>query len=292
VFEGFRQQRISTGGAEINLRIAGEGPPVLLLHGFPQTHAMWHEVAPRLARGHTVVCADLRGYGDSSNPPGGADHVGYSKRTMAADQVDVMSALGFERFAVVGHDRGARVAHRLAFDHAERVTRLALLDIVPTYEMFRAANQAMATAYYHWFFLIQPDGLPERMIGLDPDFFLRECLRRWSAGRDDFFAREAVAEYIRCFRDPGNVHSACEDYRAGASIDLLHDEVDIGRVSDIPLLVAWGVNGRLAALFDVEAVWRVRFSNVRARPLPCGHFLAEELPDATAAELLAFLDEA
>ncbi len=292
MFDGFRQERIATEGAEINVRIGGKGPPVLLLHGFPQTHAMWHAVAPRLARGFTVVCPDLRGYGDSSNPPGGDDHRGYSKRAMANDQVEVMATLGFDRFAVVGHDRGARVAHRLALDHEGRVRRLALLDIVPTHEMFRAADQRIATAYFHWFFLIQPDGLPERMIGLDPDYFLRECLRRWSAGRDDFFSREAVAEYIRCFRDPGNVHSACEDYRAGASIDLLHDEADLARVSDSSLLVAWGADGRLAALFDVEALWRVRFSNVRARPLPCGHFLAEELPDETAAELLAFLDEA
>lgn len=292
MFERFRQERLATAGAEISVRIGGEGPPVLLLHGFPQTHAMWHAVAPRLARRFTVVCPDLRGYGDSSNPPGGDDHSGYSKRAMANDQVEVMAALGFERFAVVGHDRGARVAHRLALDHEARVTRLALLDIVPTYEVFGATDQAVATAYFHWFFLIQPDGLPERMIGLDPDYFLRECLRRWSAGRDDFFSREAVSEYIRCFRDPGNVYSACEDYRAGASIDLVHDEADLGRVSDVPLLVAWGVDGRLAALFDVPALWGVRFSNVCARPLPCGHFLAEELPDETAAALLSFLDEA
>ncbi|MFN8185525.1 MAG: alpha/beta hydrolase [Gaiellales bacterium] len=290
MFEGFRQERITTAGAEINLRIGGTGPPVLLLHGFPQTHAMWHEVGPRLARRHTVVCPDLRGYGDSSNPPGGDDHAGYSKRAMAADQIEVMAALGFERFAVVGHDRGARVAHRLALDHAERLTRVALLDIVPTWEMFRSVSQAMATSYYHWFFLIQPDGLPERMIGLDPDFFLRECLRRWSAGRDGFFSREAVAEYIRCFRDPGNVHSACEDYRAGASIDLEHDEPDLGKVSELPLLVLWGAHGRLAALFDVPGVWGARFPNVQARSLPCGHFLVEERPDETTAELRSFLD--
>jgi haloacetate dehalogenase len=291
VFEGFSEQRIRTKDAEINVCVGGSGPPVLLLHGYPQTHAMWHLVAPRLAGRFTVVAADLRGYGDSSKPPGDADHARYSKRTLAADQVEVMGSLGFERFAVVGHDRGARVAHRLAFDHPGCVTRLVILDIVPTWAVFEATNQDIATSTYHWFFLIQPDGLPERLIGNDAEYYLRECLRRWSAGRDDFFAPEAIAEYVRCYSDPAAIHASCEDYRAGASIDLVHDEADLGRTMDIPLLVLWGGKGKLNTLFDVVGVWATRFPDVRGRALPCGHFLPEELPDETTAELLAFLVE-
>jgi haloacetate dehalogenase len=291
VFEGFSEQRVGTGDAEINVRVGGSGPPVLLLHGYPQTHAMWHLVAPRLAERFTVVAADLRGYGDSSKPAGETDHGAYSKRALAADQVAVMESLGFERFAVVGHDRGARVAHRLAFDHAERVTRLVILDIVPTREVFAATNQDIATSTYHWFFLIQPDGLPERLIGNDAEYYLRECLKRWSAGRDDFFAAEVVAEYVRCFSDPAAIHASCEDYRAGASIDLVHDEADVGRTLEIPLLVLWGAKGKLNTLFDVVGVWGARFPDVRGRALPCGHFLPEELPEQTAAEILAFLGE-
>jgi haloacetate dehalogenase len=289
VFEGFTRKRVETSGAEINLIEGGSGPPLLLLHGYPQTHAMWHKVTPRLAERFTVVATDLRGYGDSSKPAEGENHEGYSKRAMAQDHVEVMEALGFERFALVGHDRGARVAHRLAFDHAERVTRLALLDIVPTYEVFQATNKEIASSTYHWFFLIQPDGLPERLIGADPEYFLRECLRRWSAGEDAFFDPLAVAEYVRAFSDPATIHASCEDYRAGASIDLAHDEADLGRTVDCPLLVLWGGKGKLTTLFDVLAVWGKRFPDVRGKPLPCGHFLPEELPEETAAELLAFL---
>jgi haloacetate dehalogenase len=250
---------------------------------------MWHRIAPRLAERFTVVAADLRGYGDSSKPPGDPDHATYSKRAMAADQVEVMEALGFDRFALVGHDRGARVAHRLAFDHPGRVTRLALLDIVPTWEVFKATNQEIATSTFHWFFLIQPDGLPERMIGAEPEHFLGRMLGRWSAGA--YFDPEAVAEYERCFRDPAAIHATCEDYRAGASIDLAHDEADLGRTVDVPLLVLWGAKGHLVPLFDVLGVWGARFPDVRGRALPCGHFLAEELPDETLAELLPFLGE-
>jgi haloacetate dehalogenase len=291
VFEGFSIQRVETSGAAINLRVGGSGPPVLLLHGYPQTHAMWHLVAPRLAERFTVVAPDLRGYGDSSKPRGDDEHVTYSKRELAADQVEVMTSLGFERFAVVGHDRGGRVAHRLALDHADRVTRLAILDIVPTWEVFAATNQEIATSTYHWFFLIQPEGLPERLVGNDAEYYLRECLRRWSAGRDDFFAPEAVAAYVRCFSNPAAIHASCEDYRAGASIDLAHDEADLGRMLDIPLLVLWGGKGKLTTLFDVLGVWGARFPDVRGKPLPCGHFIPEELPDETTAELLGFLGE-
>lgn len=288
MFEGFARKRVHTGEVEIDLLRGGSGPPVLLLHGYPQTRAMWHLVAPRLAERFTVVAPDLRGYGDSSKPPAGPEHLEYSKRAMAADQVMLMTEFGFDRFAVVGHDRGGRVAHRLALDHPERVTRLVVLDIVPTHAVFRSTNKELALSTYHWFFLSQPFDLPERLIGGGPSFFLRWHLRSWTGGRDEFFAPEALAEYERCFADPACIHATCEDYRAGASIDLEHDESDLDRKLSCPLLVLWG-EGRLDRHFDVLALWRERAEDVRGRPLPGGHFLAEELPDETAAELLAFL---
>lgn len=291
LFPGFAAHRIRTEDAEINLVVGGSGPPVLLLHGYPQTHAMWHRVAPGLAQRLTVVACDLRGYGDSSKPPGDPEHSRYSKRELAQDQVEVMAALGFERFALVGHDRGARVAHRLALDHPERVARLALLDIVPTLTLFAATNKDIALATYHWFFLSQPYDLPERLIGGEPVFFLHWHLRSWSGGDDSFFDSRAVAEYERCFGDPRTIHATCEDYRAGASTDLRHDEADLERKLECPLLVLWGERERGKAFYDVLGVWRERASDVRGHSLSCGHFLAEELPDETAAELLAFLGE-
>ncbi len=289
MLEGFEARRIKTTGATINLAIAGGGPPVLLLHGYPQTHAMWHKIAPELARDCTVVAADLRGYGDSDKPPGDADHLAYSKRVMARDQVEVMQALGHERFAVVGHDRGARVAHRMALDHPDKVSRLALLDIAPTLTMYRTTNEAFARAYYHWFFLIQPYDLPERLIGNDPDFYLEKKIGAWSR-KEGCFTPEALAEYKRCFRDPAAIHASCEDYRAAASIDLAHDEAETDRKVECPVLVLWGARGVIEANYDVLAVWRDKARDVRGRALPCGHFLAEEAPGETLAELRAFLD--
>ena len=288
MLEGFEQLRIKTGGAEINLRRGGEGPPLLLLHGYPQTHVMWHKIAPRLAERFTVVLPDLRGYGDSAKPPGGEGHAAYSKRAMARDQAEVMDALGFEKFAVVGHDRGARVTHRLCLDHPERVTKAAVLDIAPTLTMYEGADMAFATAYYHWFFLIQPYDLPERLIGGDPDFYLEKKIGAWSriAG---CFDPEAVAEYKRCFRDPDTIHATCEDYRAAAGIDLEHDRADPDRGIACPLLVLWGAKGAIERSYDVLAVWRERAAEVSGRALPCGHFLPEEAPEETLAELLAFL---
>lgn len=286
---GFDVRDVETSGARVHLALAGDGPPVLLLHGHPQTHLTWYRVAPRLvAAGHTVVAADLRGYGDSAKPPGGGDHADYSKRAMAQDQVEAMRALGFERFAVVGHDRGGRVAHRMALDHPEAVTRLAVLDIAPTATMYARTDKEFATRYFWWFFLIQPYDLPERLIGSDPEYFLRRHL----SGQVEVAgaANEAVLrEYLRCYRDPATIHAICEDYRAAAGIDLEHDAADAGRKVAAPLLALWGARGTVGALYDVLATWREKALDVRGRALDCGHTLQEERPRETAAELIAFL---
>ena len=288
MFEGFEHVRVETEGATINAVRGGEGPPLLLLHGYPQTHTMWHLVVPRLAESFTVVATDLRGYGDSSKPLGGPDHAGYSMRAMAADQVEAMQALGFGSFAVAGHDWGGRVARRLVLDYPERVTKLAVLDIVPTHLVFTTVDKEFATAYYHWFFLIQPYDLPERLIGADPDYFLRKKLGGWGTGID-LFAPEACAEYERCFRDPKTIHASCEDYRAAATIDLVHDEADLNRKVECPLLVLWGEKGVVERLYDVLEVWSEYAADVRGKALPAGHYLAEEKPKETAEELISFL---
>ncbi len=273
----FNQKNIQTDNARIHLRIGGDGPPLLLLHGYPQSHFMWHLTAPQLSRHFTVICPDLRGYGDSSKPPGLNDHSNYSKRVMAMDLVQVMSKLGYERFSVAGHDRGGRVAHRMALDHPEKIVRMAVLDIAPTLTMFNATNQAFATGYYHWFFLIQPDGLPEHMIGLDPDYYLREKLKRWSA--DGFiFDPEAIAEYSRCFQNPDTIHASCEDYRAAATLDLKHDLENPDHKISCPLLVLWGKRGFIERNFDVLKCWQEKALKIEGHSLECGHFLAEEKP--------------
>lgn len=289
MFEGFERVRVETTGADINAVRGGEGPPVLLLHGYPQTLATWHLVAPLLAESFTVVATDLRGYGDSSKPEGGDDHAGYSKRAMAVDQLEIMQAFGFDSFAVAGHDRGGRVAHRMALDYPEVVTKLAVLDIVPTHYVFATANKELATAYYHWFFLIQPYDLPERLIGADPDYFLSKTLGGWGTGAD-VFTSEAYAEYKRCFRDPKTIHASCEDYRAAATIDLEHDEVTRDHRVECPLLALWGQRGVVERLYDVLETWRGYADDVRGRALACGHYLAEERPGETANELISFLE--
>jgi haloacetate dehalogenase len=287
MFEGFADERIDVGeGVTIRARVAGEGPPVLLLHGYPETHACWHRVAPRLvAAGFTVVAADLRGYGDSSKPVSAADHSTYSKRAMAADQVAAMRALGFPRFRVAGHDRGGRVAHRMALDHPEGVERLVVLDIAPTATMYARTDRAFATGYYHWFFLIQPAPLPERMIGADPAFYLRAKI---GAEENRFLAPEALAEYLRCFADPAAIAASCEDYRAAASIDLEHDAADEGRRVAAPLLALWGERGLVGRSYDVLATWREKAAEVQGHALPTGHYLPEEAPEAVADALAAF----
>ncbi len=290
MFEGLAARRLATSGTEIFARTGGEGPPLLLLHGYPQTHAIWHRVAPALAGRFAVVCADLRGYGDSGKPASDPRHLAYSKRSMAADMVEVMAALGHERFMVAGHDRGGRVVHRMCLDHPGRVLRAAVLDIVPTRTIFRSTNQAIATGYYHWFYLAQKEPLPERMIGADPLFYLRQKLGHWSGAKDTGWAApEALAEYERCFADPAVIHASCEDYRAAATVDLEHDEADLDRKIACPLLALWGEKGLMHANFDVLATWREKASGpVEGRPLPCGHYLPEEQPEATLDELVRF----
>jgi haloacetate dehalogenase len=287
LFPGFESRRLATQGAEINFVVGGSGPPLLLLHGYPQTHALWHKVARELAENYTVVCSDLRGYGDSSKPEGGAEHINYSKRAMAADQVALMRALGFKRFRLVGHDRGGRVAHRLCLDHRDAVERVVMLDISPTRTMYGRTDKAFATAYYHWFFLIQPFDLPERLIGADPVYYLRKKISGWSASLAHFDPR-ALAEYERCFSNHATIHATCEDYRAAAAIDLVHDGADAQTKIACPLLALWGAKGVVGRLFNPIDDWKEVASDVRGKSLDCGHYLAEEAPQETLAEILPF----
>ena len=286
----FVTERIPCGYVSLFVRHNGAKgrSPLLLLHGFPQTHAMWHKVAPLLGDHFHLVMPDLRGYGHSDKPAGSPDHARYSKRAMAEDLVELMEGLGHNHFAVAGHDRGGRVAHRLCLDHAERITRACVMDIVPTHTVFKLTDQAMATAYYHWFFLIQPAPLPERLIGHEAEFFLRSCLHKWSAGNDTAFDAEAVREYVECYSRPETIHATCEDYRAAASIDLEHDEADLELQVACPLLVLWGSRGFVHRNYDVLALWREKAAQVTGEPLDCGHFLPEERPREVAERLLQF----
>ena len=290
MFEGFETRQIETIGTTINLVTGGSGPPLLLLHGYPQSHVMWHKIAPRLAQDFTVVAPDLRGYGDSGKPVGDPDHMNYSKRVMAQDQVDVMEALGFDQFLLVGHDRGARVSHRLTKDHPQRVQKLATLDIIPTRTMFQIVNQEMATNTYHWFFLIQPFDFPERVIGADADYFIRRGFER-TKDSTQVFPPEALEEYVRCFCDPAAIHGTCEDYRAGASIDLVHDEADFDNKVSCPMLAMWSETGYVGRSQDVLGVWKDYATNVRGQSFTCGHYMAEEQPDEIYAAIKAFLLE-
>lgn len=291
MFEAFRPLTLSLDGVDIHAVIGGDGPPVLLLHGHPQTHAIWHRTAPELARHRTVVAADLRGYGDSAKPPGLPDHSNYSKRTMAQDQVALMRALGFERFDVIGHDRGGRVAARMALDHPQAVRKLVTLDIAPTLAMYEQTSFDFARAYFHWFFLIQPAPFPETLIRADPEQYLRRTMGTRSAGMTPF-APEAFAEYLRCLSEPGAAHSLCEDYRASATIDLEHDRADrdAGHKIACEFLALWGADGVVARCFDPLAEWRRVAQNVQGRALPCGHYIPEEAPDALLATVLPFLE--
>lgn len=284
LFPGFSSSRIAVDGAEIFLRHRGSGPPLLLLHGYPQTHAIWHQVAPALSKDFTVVVADLRGYGDSSKPSGDD---AYSKRVMARDQVQVMKALGFEIFFVAGHDRGARVTYRMALDHPDHVLKAAVLDIVPTQIVFDTVNKQVATDYFHWYFLIQPNGLPERLIGGDPEFFLRCVLNSWADDRRAFDPK-AFAEYNRCMSNPETIRAMCDDFRASASVDLVHEREDSGRPLDAPFLVLWGSQGPMSRSYDVLSTWKGKARILHGKGLECGHFLPEEAPDATVDALRTF----
>ncbi|MGE5866362.1 MAG: alpha/beta fold hydrolase [Rhizobacter sp.] len=293
-FDGFEAGVHAVNGQRIFARVGGrvDGPPLLLLHGFPQTHAIWHRVAQRLADRHRLVMPDLRGYGDSSKPEGGPDHAEYSKRAMAQDMVALMQSLGHPRFALCGHDRGGRVAHRLALDHPDAVQALALVDIAPTLDMYEATDMAFARAYYHWFHLIQPEPLPERMIGGDPLGYLHWKLGGWGAGGLAHVEPQALADFERCFADPAAIHATCEDYRASAGIDLVHDRASraAGEKIACEVLLLWGERGVVHRLFDPMALWQAQCSAaVRGEALPAGHFIPEEVPDRVADALAAFL---
>jgi haloacetate dehalogenase len=289
-FAGFRQQTITTSGARINTLVAGNGPPLLLLHGHPQTHVAWWKVAPKLAETFTVVLTDLRGYGDSSKPDGGIDHINYSKRSMGLDQIEVMRALGHSQFQAVGHDRGARVLHRMALDYPDAVTRVVTLDIAPTDLMYAHTNEAFATKYFWWFFHIQAAPLPERMIGSQTELYLDSHLdvQNKTPGA---VTPEAFAEYLRCYNEPACVHAVCEDYRASVTIDRQHTKDDraLGNKIRQPLLTLWGAKGAVGELFDVVKLWRDEADDVHGRALQCGHLIAEEDPEGLLDALNAFL---
>ena len=289
MWTGFETLRPERDGVRLNARAGGQGEPLLLLHGHPQTMAMWHRVAPRLAQTFRVVAMDLRGYGDSGRPAAGEDAAAYSKREMALDALAVMRAAGHERFQVLAHDRGARVAHRLGADHGDAVERMLLLDIAPTLAMYRNTNEAFARAYWHWFFLIQPTALPAALIESDPVRYIHSVMGSRHAGLGAF-APEALAEYERCIRTPGTAAAICADYRASAGIDLAHDEADAaaGRKLQMSLRVLWGEHGAVGRNFDVLALWRERATQADGRSLPCGHYIAEEAPDALLGEALTF----
>jgi haloacetate dehalogenase len=292
MLEGFTRKNIKTSGARIVTVTGGRGPPLLLMHGNPFTHLSWLKVAPTLAKEFTVVCTDLRGYGDSEKPPGGDDHSGYSFRAMAQDQVEVMAALGYDKFFAAGHDRGGRVLHRMCLDHPGKVTRAAILDIIPQHHLFNNMTKAWATFSWHWFFNIQPFDMPERMMGADPDWFIEKKLAKTKQGLS-FFDPAALAEYKRCFRNPETIHAICEDYRACAGIDLEIDskDFDAGRKIDVPLLLLWGATGGVGRNSKPSPgeIWQRYASNIiGAKAVASGHYLSEEAPEETTAALREF----
>jgi haloacetate dehalogenase len=285
-FPGFQRHTIQTTGTSINVVTGGEGPPLLLLHGFPQTHILWRKIAPDLAKSYALVMPDLRGYGDSGKPPAGENHANYSKRSMALDQVEVMEKLGFRQFTLVSHDRGSRVAHRLTLDYPDRVTKLVLMDICPTHHMYKTTDKEMASSYFHFFFFIQPTPFPETLIGRSVDETLKFFM---GSVMPNGVEPQAYTEYRRCFSDPATIHAACEDYRAAASIDLEHDEADLAKKIECPLLVLWGAKGLVGRKYDALSIWRERATQVSGKALPGGHWIPEECPNEMLAEIKTFL---
>ena len=290
MFPGFEHGMAEVNGTQIKYIRGGNGPALLLLHGHPQTHAIWHKVAQRLAGRFTVVAADLRGYGDSGKPASLADHSNYSKRCMGQDQIELMAQLGFPQFLLMGHDRGGRVAYRMALDHPQAVRKLVLLDIAPTLAMYEQTSMAFATAYYHWFFLIRPAPFPELLIGSHPEEYLKHTIGGRSAGLAPF-TPQAYAEYLRCLSDPATIHGICEDYRASAGIDLEHERLDLvqGRKIACPTKVLWGADGVIEKCFDPLAEWERLATDLSGKALSCGHYIPEEAPDQLLAEVLPFL---
>lgn len=289
MFEGFTHGTADIEGTAISYVVGGAGPPVLMLHGYPQCKALWARVAPLLAARFTVVCADLRGYGDSAKPRCAPDRSNYAFRAMAGDQVGLMRKLGFARFHVVGHDRGGRTAHRMALDHPDCAATLTVMDISPTYSMFMKTDRHLAQAYWHWYFLAQPEPFPETLIGRDPDFFYEQSLVGWGAARIEDFDPDMIAEYRRAWRNPEMIHGSCSDYRAAGSVDLVHDTADIARRVECPALMFYGSKGVMARLFDLPAEWCTRLSDMTEASLPGGHFFVDQFPHESARMLEDFL---
>jgi haloacetate dehalogenase len=295
-FKGFQTEEIKTSGTTIHTVYGGNrnGPPLLLLHGIPETHVLWRKVAPALAQDYFIVMPDLRGYGDSGKPPGGGDHFAYSKRAMAQDQVEVMQHLGFGKFALVGHDRGGRAAHRMALDHPEALTKLVILDIVPTYLLYQNITQEFATIFYHWFLLVQPTPFPETMVANSAEYFLK-CTLLWLGGHSlnepvpDFVGPDVFREYLRTFQQPETIHAICEDYRAAASIDLAHDKADLDKKIQCPLLVLWSEKGPFHRMYNVLQTWQDRAVEAHGHAMPTGHFLPEQMSEELTQELRSFL---
>ena len=286
MFKNFKQDIIEVNGVNINYKIGGKGEPLLLLHGYPQSHVLWRKIAPLFAENYTVICSDLRGYGDSDKPQSDKKHLTYSKKTMGLDQNELMKKLGFKEYFLVGHDRGGRVAHRMAIDFKENIKKISVLDIVPTSHVFKNTNAILAKRYYHWFFLIQSYPLPETMIGNDPEYYIRSKLQMWGAN-NEYLTEEIIQEYLRCFTVE-TIHASCEDYRAGASIDLVHHEEDFDKKISCPLQVLWGSKAFVEELYDPIKVWKEWALNVEGQSIDCGHFLPEESPVETYNAIINF----
>jgi len=286
MFEQFKQDKINVNGININYKIGGKGEPLLLLHGYPQSHILWRKIAPLFAENYTVICSDLRGYGDSDKPESDKSHLTYSKKNMGLDQNELMKKLGFNEYFLVGHDRGGRVAHRMAIDYKENIKKISVLDIVPTSHVFKNTNALLARRYYHWFFLIQSFPHPETMIGNDPEYYIRSKLKMWGAN-DEYLTEDVLQEYLRCFT-PETIHASCEDYRAGASIDLKHHEEDLHKKISCPLQVLWGAKATVEELYDPVKVWKEWAINVEGKSIDCGHFLPEESPIETYDAIIKF----